>query len=112
MMHHTHRRQSSEWRVHSTAAAPGPWAEAGHRHLGSSSAISRPAVGRAPNRVFHCFAQLVACSRTPGGTVPDVANCHSAISSLRASATIMVFLVVLRPSCVRCRNHWTSALSG
>ena len=34
------------------ATAQGPWAQAGHRHLGSSSATSRPKGGRAPNRVI------------------------------------------------------------
>src|SRR6266850_1894470 len=58
------------------------------------------------------FSQIVACRRTPCGTWPVVTSSHSAISNLRASATIMVFFVVPRPSCVRCRNHWTRALSG
>jgi len=39
---HAHRRRSSEGRAHSTKAAQRPWAEAGHRHLGSSSAASHP----------------------------------------------------------------------
>ena len=113
MMQHAHRRQSSERRAHSTAAAPGPWAEAGHRHLGSSSALLRPGAGPAPNR---CLLALSLRSSRAGGR--PVAPCrssptpNSATSSLRASATIMVFLVVPRPSCVRCRNHWTRALSG
>jgi hypothetical protein len=61
---------------------------------------------------WFCFPQIAACKRIPAGSSPVVASRHNMISSLRASATIMVFLVVRRPSWVRWRNHWASALSG
>lgn len=102
--------------------AAGPFYSSGARAMGGSGTPPprivignpRPAAGRAPNRLscLACSSQIAACRRTPGGTVPVLASSHRAISSLRASATIMVFLVPPRPSCVRCRNHWTSALSG
>ena len=47
----------------------------------------------------------------PSVASPVVASRHSAMSSLRASATIMVLRVVLRPSAVRSRNHLASRLS-
>src|SRR5258707_10369587 len=44
----------------------------------------------------------------PSVISPVVTSRHRAMSSLRASATIMVLRVVLRPSAVRPRNHRTS----
>ena len=46
----------------------------------------------------------------PGGTSPLVARRQSAISSLRANATIMVFRVLARLSAVRAANHCARAL--
>ena len=103
--------------------AAGPFYSSGTRAMGGSrdtatsdrrrQSCARKRRGAEP--VFFVPApssQKAACRRTPAGTRPVVTSSHSAINSLRASATIIVFLVVLRPSCVRCRNHWTSALSG
>src|SRR6266567_3620264 len=54
--------------------------------------------------------QAAGRSRTPAGTTPSRARRQSAISSLRARATINV-LRVDGASAVRCRYHWASALS-
>src|ERR1700675_4668542 len=48
---------------------------------------------------------------TPSGTSPVVTRRHSAMSSLRASATIIVLRVLPRPSAVRKSNHFAKALS-
>ena len=57
------------------------------------------------------FAHAAGRSSTPSGTSPVVTRRHSAISSLRASATIIVVLrAPLGPS-VRVRYHCASALS-
>src|SRR3954470_8476615 len=50
-------------------------------------------------------------STTPRGTSPVVTSCHSAMSSLRASATIIVLRVAPRASAVRARYHCASPLS-
>ena len=100
--------------------AAGPFYRSGARAMDGCGTppprivIGNPASagGRAPNLFRSAPSQTAACRRTPGGTVPVVASCQSAISSLRASATIIVFLVVRRPSWVRCRNQPASALSG
>src|SRR3981081_1412273 len=47
----------------------------------------------------------------PSVISPVVTSRHRVMSSLRASATIMVLRVVLRPSAGRSRNHWTSHLN-
>src|SRR6266481_2561726 len=57
------------------------------------------------------FAHAAGRNSTPSGTSPVVTRRHSAISSLRASATIIVVLrAPLGPS-VRVRYHCASALS-
>lgn len=50
-------------------------------------------------------AHHAARKMTPSGTSPVVTRRHSAISSLRASATIIVLRVLPRPSLVRAWNH-------
>jgi hypothetical protein len=47
---------------------------------------------------------------TPWGTSPLVTRHHSAISSLRANATIIVLRVLARLSAVRAANHWHRSL--
>ena len=47
----------------------------------------------------------------PSDTSPLVARRQSAMSSLRASATIIVLRVLARLSAVRAANHWAKALS-
>jgi len=83
----------------------GPCGDAGCRHLGSgcSSFLLLVCVGLA-----HAAAGR---KMTPTGTSPMVTRRHSAMSSLRASATIMVLRMVRRPSAVRTLNHWARALS-
>jgi hypothetical protein len=49
---------------------------------------------------------------TPSKVSPVVTNRQSAMTSLRASATIMVLRVPLRLSAVRARYHNASALSS
>ena len=102
--------------------AAGPFYSSGTRAMGGSGTppprivIGHPAPtsGTRAELSFPSgfLAQIAACMRKPAGTRPVVTSSHSAISSLRASATIMVLRVVRRPSWVRCRNHLASALSG
>ena len=73
---------------------------AGHRHLGSSSAD--PGMGRqggCPS--LRSVAHDAGRKTTPCGTSPVVTRRHRAMSSLRASATIIVLRVLPRPSAVR-----------
>jgi hypothetical protein len=58
-----------------------------------------------------CFAHDAGRKTTPRGSSPVVTRCQRAMSSLRASATIMVLRVLPRPSAVRSLNHWARALS-
>src|SRR5246127_4662055 len=59
---------------------------------------------------FRTVAHGTGRRPTPCGTWPVVARRQRAISSLRASATIMVLRVPPRPSAVRAVNHWARAL--
>ncbi len=75
----------------------------GHRHLGSSSADPRHGL---PSWLSCCpplraVAHDAGRKTTPSGTSPVVTRRQSAMSSLRASATIIVLRVLLRPSAVR-----------
>jgi hypothetical protein len=88
----------------------------GHRHLGSSSAA--PSMGRQSGchvvllfLVSPAIAHAAGRKMTPSGTSPVVTRRHSAMSSLRASATIIVLRVLPRPSAVRASNHFAKALS-
>ena len=97
--------------------AAGPFYSSGTRAMGGSGTppprivIGHPAPTsetRAETVKFACCSlspQIAACSRIPAATSPVVASRHNMISSLRASATIMVFRVLRRPSWVRWRNH-------
>ena len=84
----------------------------GHRRLGSLSvALHRAA--KVVVRLFLSFravAQDAGRRTTPCGISPVVTRCQSAMSSLRASATIIVLRVLPRPSTVRASNHWARAL--
>jgi hypothetical protein len=58
-------------------------------------AVGTPVTGRPPRRSVQAAFPHTACmelSLSPSGTSPVVARRHSAISSLRASATIIVVL--------------------
>ena len=87
----------------------------GHRHLGSSSAV--PYMGLPKwlswlSLSFFCAVAYDAGRRTtPCGISPVVTSCQRAMSSLRASATIIVLRVLPRPSAVRAANHWARVLS-
>ena len=58
-----------------------------------------------------CSFQDAGRKTTPSSGSPVVTRRQSAMTSLRASATIMVFRVPLRLSAVRARYHNASALS-
>src|SRR5208337_2596053 len=79
-----------------------------HRRPGASSAVScRTLIVLSHSQRVHAAGR----SSTPSGTSPVVTRRHSAISSLRASATIIVVLrAPLGPS-VRVRYQRASALS-
>src|SRR6516225_45710 len=71
-----------------------PCADAGAHHLGSSSAVRRR---RQTSAETACDCYLLDLAHygvgrrtTPSGSSPVVRNRHSAMSSLRASATIMI----------------------
>src|SRR4051794_12296541 len=64
---------------------------------------------QAPMGVFLSPFHVAARSETPSGISPVVAMRQSAISSLRASATIIVLRVAPRASAVRARYHCASA---
>jgi len=83
-----------------------PCAWSGHRHLEFVHAG-----GAAANRQYPavCSVQLIGRNATPAGISPMVTNRQSAMSNLRANATIIV--VLRAPWAVRARNHCTSSLS-
>ena len=74
------------------------------RMVGWSVLVARPAGYRAA-------VGTASRSRTPSGISPVLTIRHRAISSLRASATIIAMRVLPRPSAVRSRYHRTRALS-
>ena len=87
---------------------------AGHRHLGSSSAIPCTGLPKWLSWLSLSFCAVAhdAGRRTmPRGVSPVVTSCQRAMSSLRATATIIVLRVLPRPSAVRASNHWARALS-
>src|SRR6266480_199596 len=80
----------------------------GHRYLGfvgGPSTAARPLVV-----LFHAVAYCAGRKTTPCGTSPFSTRRQSAISSLRASATIIVLRVLARLSVVRAANHWARAV--
>jgi len=99
---------------HILPTASKPWPISCHRHLGSSSAACRQGAAGHRNRVLLLDGQAVQVagrSTTPSGMAPVVTMRHSSISSLRASATIMVVLRAPFAPSVRARYHCASALS-
>jgi hypothetical protein len=56
------------------------------------------------------IAHAAGRKMTPSGTSPVMTRRHSAMRSLRASATIIVLRVLPRPSVVRASNHFAKAL--
>ncbi len=83
----------------------------GHRHLGSSSAGPASAAKLVVLLLLSAVDSHAGRNTTPCGTSPVVANRHSAMRSLRASATIIVLRVLARPSAGRASNHLARALS-
>ena len=93
------------WRVHSFSRPNGSHGGlTDYHHLGPSSAVRLRGQTSAETVCFCYFVDLVnygtGCRTTPCGTSPVVTNRHSAMSSLRASATIMVsfFLPAATPA--------------
>src|SRR5215469_15045968 len=85
-----------------------------HRHLGSLSAVTQPSNGRnLCLRTRHQQPETHATGRSVRlvGISPVVTSRHRAMSSLRASATIIVLRVGPRASAVRARNHCAKVLS-
>ena len=89
-------------RAHSSQRLGSHGWRSGHRHLGSSSAdpcMGRQVVFCCP--LFRVFTHDAGRKTTPCGISPVVTRRQSAMSSLRASATIIVLRVLPRPSAVR-----------
>ena len=59
---------------------------------------------------FHAVVHDAGRNTTPCGTSSLVTRRQRAMSSLRASATIIVLRVLARPSAVPAANHWARAL--
>jgi len=86
-----------------------PWSCSGHRHLESLHvASSRQSIRRATTMPR---VQITCRSATPAGISPMVTIRHSAMSSLRASATIIVVLRAPFGPPVRARYYCASVLS-
>ena len=85
-----------------------------HRHLGFHR--QTPSMG-SPSWLSCCPSLSIVVAydagrkTMPSDTSPLVARRQSAMSSLRASATIIVLRVPARLSAVRAANHWAKALS-
>jgi hypothetical protein len=86
------------------ATAPSPCATAESHHLGS--ALGPGVAASSPDGcVVVSLAYGAGRNMTPSGISPVVAMRQSAMSSFRASATIIVLRVPLRPSVARARKH-------
>ena len=101
---------------HSLGRHQVPCSNTAFRHLGSSIRQSAENPVRAPNgaewsaRSGKPF-QPTGRKTTPSSVSPVVTKRQSAMSSLRASATIIVLRVPTRLSAVRARYHNANALS-
>src|ERR1700681_3288986 len=82
------------------------------RITATSDVVSRPQGGLPKGVELRKLRGHAPAGRNlmPSVNSPVVTSRHSAMRSLRASATIMVLRVVLRPSAVRSRNQWASLL--
>src|SRR5215468_12490508 len=91
-----------------TAAFEAMGFTSGHRHLGFVGSplawATKPFVLSLLS--FHAVVHDAGRNTTPCGTSPLVTRRQRAMSSLRASATIIVLRVLARPSAVRAANHW------
>ena len=90
----------------------GAMSATGSRHLGSSiGSPERQGARRIGKKMLSPGTfQPAGRKMTPSDVSPVVTKRQSAISSLRARATIMVLRVPLRLSAVRARYHRASAL--
>ena len=85
-----------------TAQSPCPTAEAATLDRHRARALPpQTLIGVSLSPFFYAAGRNI----TPSGISPVVAMRQSAMSSLRASATIIVLRVPLRPSAARARNH-------
>ena len=82
----------------------------GCRHLRNVKMVGRSVPAARPAG-YRAAVGTASRSRTPSGISPVLTIRHRAISSLRASATIIAMRVLPRPSAVRSRYHRTRALS-
>ena len=96
--------EAPRWRLHSSQRRK--------VHVGLRTPPPRIGIGPGrcrfePQEMCRCLPSSYAAGRniTPSGISPVVAMRQSAMSSLRASATIIVLRVPLRPSAARVRNH-------
>ena len=89
-------------RAHSKPRREGHSPTSGCRYLGPSSAAERQCDARL-QQLNGAYA--AGRSRRPAGVSPVVASRHNTMSSLRASATIIVLRVPPRPSDARFQNH-------
>ena len=97
-------------RAHSLMTAQRPCSTTVRHHLGSLGSLRR-SPRWLPMVCPRVSSYAAGRNETPCGISPVVASRQSAMSSLRARATIMVLRVPPRPSAVRARNHCASALS-
>ena len=91
-----------------------PCSNTASRHLGSStrqSVVNASSERRAEGVILQRFVQPAGRRMTPSNVSPVVTKRQSAMSSLRARATIIVLRVPTRRSAVRARYHRASALS-
>ena len=96
-------QRSSEAADPFCVTASKPSQDAGHRHLEPSSATCHEPVRTGAKTVRCCRGTSLQCAgrrTTPSGTTPSRMKCHSAMSSLRARATI-IFLREPRAFSVR-----------
>ena len=96
--------EAPRWRLHSSQRRK--------VHVGLRRPPPRIGIGPGrcrfePQEMCRCLPSSYAAGRniTPSGISPVFTMRHSAMSSLRASATIIVLRVPLRPSAARVRNH-------
>ena len=95
--------EAPRWRLHSSR----------RRKVHVQQRRPPPRIGIGPGRchlnpkrcVVVSLLHAAGRNMTPSGISPVVAMRHSAMSSFRASATIIVLRVPLRPSVARARNH-------
>ena len=97
--------------LHSGVRSHGFYVGAPPPRIHRQTPLARAAKPFALSLLFrHAVAHDAGRNTTPCGTSPLVTRRQRAMSSLRASATIIVLRVLARPSAVRAANHWVRAL--